>query len=206
MKKLLVICTFVLASTSFADCNIKCITRDPFSGKCLFKTKVCDVGSPGDWVEQAGIEGAKISNGVQSIWHEVYGVLPENVRVILNSSTFTIVGAYYGGLEGALLGQSVDRLLVATRARIHKAKTYTEAAPEWKKIIIEDGVALVTVKEQEIITQGQASKQYLIDGIDAHFQNFLECTNAAPEYNVGWACYNKLEDSLNSLVRESRVR
>jgi len=194
----------LLASSAYADCTIKCITRNPFSGKCVVKTKVCDIGAPSDWWEQGGKGVVNLKDGITATWHDIYGVLPEKVRVVLNNRVFTIIGAYYGGLQGAALGAGIDELLQKTGVRLEKAKNYTQGAPDWKVIIIEDAVALTTMKHDEIVLQGQATKQYLTAQLDPHYDNFLECVTAAPDYNSGWACYNALEDQLTAIVRQAR--
>lgn len=85
-----------------------------------------------------------------------------------------------------------------------KAKTYAANVADWKKVIIEDGEALVLMKEADIIGLGQASKQGVRDQIDGYHDAFLQCVSTAPDTNAGWDCYNQFEDQLIALEREAK--
>lgn len=196
--------SITISGIAKAGCTMKCISRDPFSGNCLIKTQVCDVGSPSDWINQVKKEGEKAKKGITNLWHDVYGVLPENVRVVLNNHVFTAIGAYYGGLEGAALGYAIDELLQKTGLRLQRLKDYSQGQPEWKVTIMENGTNLVTLKHESIITLGQADRQFYKEQIDHHYNNFLVCVQNASEVNAGWDCYDSLEDELIRLERKSR--
>ncbi len=205
MKKVLggmLLASAVLSGTAMADCRDKCVTR--VFGKCVARVKVCDIGSPANWVEQAGKESTKFFDSVTETWHQVYGIMPENIRNILNNNGFTLIGGIYGGLEGLALGQAVDQLIVRAQARMIKTKEVIDASPEWKKPLLEQGLAIATLEDGTIVFTGQASKQTLVLQIDPFYNQFLTCMAGAVELNQGWECLYSLEDQAKVVVRTAQ--
>lgn len=196
------VCAF--SQPLFAECHLKCVSRNPFNGRCITKINVCDIGSPADWVEQSKNEVNRTTKGLQDAWHDVYGVLPEETRNILNTHSFTILGASFGGLEGAALGTAVDELLLRTRLRLQRTKQHIENSPSWKAAIYHAGEQIAAMKDGDIVFSGQASKLDFTSKISPFYEDFLTCVDAAQDINQGWDCVDKLEDSANTLLREAR--
>ena len=165
------------SSTSFAGCRTKCITR--IGGQCVVKTKVCGIS----------IDGAQreLERGWHSLergWHRIYGsAIPGEIRHILNTYPMTIIGSAFGGLEGAALGAAIDRAVARSIARAEKTKGYVDTMPPWKDQIIWEGYAIATGRDISAVGSMKADREYLLDGIDDEYDQFLSCVGGSPSPN-----------------------
>lgn len=210
MKKVVFILSIVMSVSSFLDhayagCTMKCIARNPITGKCIAKTKVCDIGTPKEIIEQAEKEVKKLTQSVQSTWHDLYKTaLPENIRTIINNYSFTIIGKSLGGLESAAFGIAIDKAIVELKQMFIVAKEIKIGMVDWQQDFIDEGTAHVTITRTKIVTSGQASKQYFSDEIRPVFDEFLSCVKSSIEYSDGLQCVDDLRTSLLEIEMNAR--
>lgn len=207
-RKLFAIAAVVTAlspiSKAYAGCTIKCVTRDPFSGRCIVKTKVCDIGTPREILQQAEKDVKRFAQNIQREWHKAYGNVPEWARNILNTYPVTILGAALGGYSAAALGMAIDELILKSVARMERMDDYADGESAWKRNILEKGFQIVTGEELQTIGEGCESNQYMRDDIDPLYNEFLRCAKAAQAPDPAWTCLDTFEDSLYKIRQKAR--
>jgi hypothetical protein len=155
---------------AYAGCTMKCMTRDPFSGRCIAKMKVCSPSVEGivdtfkDGWEQ-----------LESAWKDVYGVLPENMRVVLNKYPVTVIGFAAGGYEGAALGNLIDRSVNKIIGMGEKTKVYINMSDEWKEPIYMEGYAIATGRQIQITGSMKRGREHILPELETAYDKFLEC-------------------------------
>jgi len=176
MKKVILIFSLMAATFAqnvYAGCTMKCITRNPFNGKCIVKTKVCGISADG--VQQELERGW---HQIESAWHRLYSTaLPESLRNIINNNPMTIIGAAFGGLQGTAIGAWLDSYIVKAIQRMERTKEYIQEMPSWKQTIIWEGYAIATGRQLADIGAVQAQNVPLLDGVEPLYNDFMDCVN-----------------------------
>lgn len=210
MKKVLfsIILFGISASSAYAGCNKKCIARNPISGNCIQKIKVCSI-APAAWLRDATDELGRGYAQIQSGWHQVYGILPDNFRHMLNNRPFTIIGAAFGGLQGGAFGLAIDRLITDSINSLVQTKEHIERynLVDWQVNILERGEVTILETRTNIVTAGQEDKQNLLDQIEPLKQTFQTCVNNASDFDSAQRdCLWVFQDSLRDLERLATER
>jgi len=202
MRKLLAVIGFMMAvegTALYAGCTMKCVTRNPFTGKCIAKIKVCSPSTEG-----VTRSVKKFAQDLQREYHNIYGYVPESVRNILNNYPCTIIGLAAGGLDAGLIGAAIDELLIKTQERLRRSKDLSEGAPDWKAWFYNKGVEIVTGTELQIIGEGQANKQHFKADLDRQHGVYNTCIGNAGDKPAAWDCVDSFEAAALGIKSKAR--
>lgn len=199
LKSLLLFLAFSAGSQAYAGCWMQCVTR--IGGNCVWKTKVCNIGEHPD---TAAIQMTENFNKrVVNTWHNVYRIFPENVRLIMNSRPMTILGAYYGGSSGAMLGLAFDRVInevTHTLNRVKRVKESTNISELWRVELYEQVAAEFTIVSGRIAAGCQAeSAMSSIDSVIFEKNEAFSCIEEADNLRTGNKCFSNFTAVANTI-------
>lgn len=97
MKKfvLALFATLSISNAAFADCWMQCMAHNPFNGKCVAKTKMCNISDTENAIKHLGDDvGAAYAN-LKDEWTNIYGILPEQLRYAFDKYPLTEVALFH---------------------------------------------------------------------------------------------------------------
>jgi len=184
-------------SSAYSTCTTKCITRDPFSGRCLIKTKVCGVSIKG--IQE---ELEKGWHKLESAWHDLYATaIPEHLRDVINNYPVTIIGSAFGGVQGHVFGQWFDHYITRAVLRLERTKKVILQFEDWKSSIIWEGYVIATGRQLAAVGTSKEMNMPMLDGIDKQYEEFLDCMGHATDpVGARQYCLQPLEFEAMRLV------
>ena len=192
-----------ITNAAVADCWMQCVASVPFTGKCIAKTKMCNVSDFDNAIQSlTGDIGAAYSN-LKDEWVQVYGHLPEQLRTALEKYPLTIAVAIFPGTrEYALLMAGIESYTSRAKSRSHQIAPIVQSAPDWKVDLAHDGESIIFIFEGiELgnIDWNRSPESYFPDKFDGPWNSFVGCLAAAGDLGAGNACLTQLKRSIATL-------
>lgn len=205
-RSILLVCGFwALSQSAMAGCWMQCVAYNPLNGNCVAKTKMCNLGDPGQAAKQIGEDLQKAVHKIEANWKEIYNNrLPKELTNIFDHYPLTIAALVFPGTrEYALLAAAFDELSHRAKRRGREAKDLIEHSPDWKAEIINRGLARITLEDGDAVTiydwETQA-ESYVTPEYDGAWHNFLDCMRGAANISDGEQCFRSLRKDLASLL------
>ena len=140
---------------------------------------------------------------VDENWRHVYrGTLPKSVRNAINTISPLLAGAYFLGVDPAVVGGT----LLVVAGKVLKRGSESEAAAggvQWKEDLLERGNGFLATIEAEIALSHEDAQNILSSKTDPHWNTFTACVEAsASEGSAMVDCYLPFKRAVNAVLEE----
>ncbi len=189
-----------VSNAAMADCWMQCVATVPFTGKCVAKTKLCNISDADNALASLqGDIGAAYSN-LKDEWVHIYGQLPEQLRTALEKYPLTIAIAIFPGTrEYALLMAGIESYTARAKSRSLQLAPLVQTAPDWKADLAHDGEAVVLIFEGiELgnVDWTQSPETYIPNKFDGAWNSFVSCLEGASDLSAGNGCLSQLKRNI----------
>lgn len=208
MKKFLMssalLASFLASQSAFAGCWMECIARNPFNGKCIAKTKLCNIEDASKSIEYLGKDVGAAYENIKNEWVSLYKRLPPNLQYALDKYPITFATLILPGTrEYTLAVLAIEEYAGRAKARSQKVSIAIQDAPDWKRDLIHDGEAFILILEgMDLgnIDYNSPNPGLVPEKYTDVFDNFLACMGAANDLSAGNQCLKKLKQDASVLI------
>lgn len=189
---------------AFAGCWMECIARNPFTGKCIAKTKLCNIEDASKSIEYLGKDVGAAYENMKNEWVSLYHRLPANLQYVLDKYPITFATLILPGTrEYTLAVLAIEEYAGRAKARARQVAEVIQGAPDWKVDLTHDGEAFILMLEgMDLgnIDYTSPNPGLVPDKYTAVFDSFLGCIKAANDLSAGNECLKKLKRDASSIL------
>lgn len=191
-----------LAGTAKANCWEECVL--PLFGGCAKSVKVCDIRDPGRAAASLYEDTHAATSRILAGWHNIWGEVPEPIRVVLERYPVTILATIYPETrEFALVIGALENYVRRALDRAKDSKSESEGKPEWYKQLY------IRAQKDLLLTEGLPTSRARYDEqlspdlskYDHPWENFRRCMAGLPTEEKGEQCYKNFRIELAYVVQ-----
>ncbi len=203
MKKFVfaILSVLSLSEAAFADCWMQCI-KSPFGG-CMGKVKMCNVTDSENAINSLTHDIGGAYDNLRNEWVNIYGRLPEELRMITDSYPITIVMLILPGTrEYALFTAGLENYVGKQKSRAKDIQPFVDGSVEWKRTQALSGYRYLFALESIDLGNtdwSNPAEAIVPDHYSAPWKNFISCLEAANTFQEGNVCLKTLKvESIES--------
>jgi hypothetical protein len=195
----------LLAGEAYAGCWMQCVLAEPFTGKCLMKTKMCNVEDSKKAAESLGRDVGAAIRTIENNWKQIYGQLPGELKDILGRYPLTFLSLVFPGTrEYVLLGYALDEVKNRAQARGRAVKNLMATMPPWKHETLLKGLKFLTEQDFESVAihdWENNPENYNSPNFRVPWWTFVDCVDAANNITESGRCFRKFQrDVINASI------
>lgn len=191
------------ATVTYAGCWMECVTRNPFSGGCVAKAKVCNVEDAGRAVASLGKDIGSAFDNLRGFWQDIYGAVPDPLRFALDRYPLTFASVIMPETRAyTIVLMALEDFVGRAKHRSHRTEEFLQAAPTWKKEYSDKGQAIVLtldITQVSNVDYNKPESQPIPDKFSGIWDGFLVCLNAAQDRKGGEDCLYNLQVAAASV-------
>jgi hypothetical protein len=182
-----------------ADCWDQCVARNPLTGGCVARTRVCNIEDAGHAAESMGTDIQAAYGKIQDRWRDVYGAVPGPLREAMERYPITIAAVLVPGTrEYWVFTMTLEEFVHQSQRRSAEAQQVVAERPQdaWVAGIMIRGESLIfalggiQVSGHDYKSPG--AEPILVDKYQVVWDDFTSCVRAAQDAVGGEACLRTL--------------
>jgi hypothetical protein len=182
-----------------ADCWDQCVARNPLTGGCVARTRVCNIEDAGHAAESMGTDIQAAYGKIQDRWRDVYGAVPGPLREAMERYPITIAAVLVPGTrEYWVFTMTLEEFVHQSQRRSAEARQVVAERPQdaWVADTLARGERIIFMLHGLLISGHDytrpGAEPVLVDKYQDVWNEFTSCVRAAPDAAGGAVCLRTL--------------